>query len=339
MPHTIRHIESLMPYEVVFRAKNALTFPCAEYMNAIIKSILSRVQRDNKVILHHYIFEVNHVHILCTVRDIEAFKKFYCELEKQLTEAIKRLTGLSHLNLWMKRPNVCLLPTLEDVINKISYIYSNPSNDGLVDTISEYRGVSSYEAFKESNNRIDYCFTEENAWIRQFHIPMLPSSRSLTIYEDLRLRREMIRQTEESHTLMVYPNSYISTFIKNVTIKDVREANEKILYLLNKKEELNRKAREEENKKVVGVEKLRKLRLLKPHIPKKNSRRVFVQTVDRNIRFRVIDKVKRLHEKCRELYERHKKTGEKVEDLYPFGTYPPAFKYRGASLEFAWYGT
>ncbi len=324
-----------MPYEVVFRAKNALTFPCAEYMNAIIKSILSRVQRDNKVILHHYIFEVNHVHILCTVRDIESFKKFYSELEKQLTEAIKRLTGLTHLNLWMKRPNVCLLPTLEDVIKKISYIYSNPSNDGLVETISEYRGVSSYEAFKKNNKKIDYCHEEENPWIRQFHIPMLPSSRSVTIYEDLRLRQEMIRRTEESHTLRVYPNSYISTFIRDATTRDVKEANDKILYLLNKKEELNRKEREKENKKVAGIEKLRKLQLLKPHIPKKNSRRIFVQTVDKNIRFRVIDKVKKLHEKCKELYERHKKTGEKVEDLYPFGTYPPAFKYRGASIELA----
>ncbi len=339
MPHTIRHIESLMPYEVVFRAKNALTFPCAEYMNAIIKSILSRVQRNGKVILHHYIFEVNHVHILCTVRDIEAFRKFYSELEKQLTEAIKRLTGLSHLNLWMKRPNVCLLPTLEDVIKKISYIYSNPSNDGLVDTIGEYRGVSSYEAFKESNNRLDYCYKEINPWIRQFHIPRLPPSRSVTIYEDLRLRREMIRQTEESHTLEVYPNSYINTFIKKATMRDVKEANEKILYLLNKKEELNKKKREEENKKVAGVEKLRKLQLLKPHIPKKNSRRVFVQTVDKKLRFRVIAKVKRLHEECKELYEKHKETGERVEHLYPLGTYLPAFKYRGASIEFAFHYT
>ncbi len=339
MPHTIRQIESLMPYEVVFRAKNALTFPCAQYMNSIIKSILSRVQRDNKVILHHYIFEVNHVHILCTVRDIEAFKKFYSELEKQLTEAIKRLTGLTHLNLWMKRPNICLLPTLEDVINKISYIYSNPSNDGLVDTISEYEGVSSYKAFKKNNSKIDYCYEEENPWIRQFHIPRLPSGRSVTIYEDLRLKREMIKQTEESHTLKVYPNSYISRFIKETTMRDVREVNEKILYLLNKKEERNRKKREKENKKVAGAEKLRKLQLLKRHIPKKNSRRVFVQTVDRNIRFKVIAKVKRLHEKCKELYELHKKTGENVEHLYPLGTYLPAFKYRGASLEFAWHST
>ncbi len=339
MPHTIRHIESLMPYEVVFRAKDALTFPCTEYMNAIIKSILSRVQRDNKVILHHYIFEVNHVHILCTVKDIEAFKKFYSELEKQLTEAIKRLTGLTHLNLWMKRPNVCLLPTLEDVIKKISYIYSNPSNDKLVDTISEYNGVNSYEAFKNSNNKIDYCYKEENPWIRQFHIPRLPSRRSVTIYEDLRFKREMIKRTEENHTLRVYPNSYISTFIKKPTTKDVREANEKILYLLKKKEELNRKEREEKNKKVAGTEKLRKLQLLKPHNPKKNSRRVFVQTVNRNIRFKVIAKVKRLHEKCKDLYELHKETGERVEHLYPLGTYLPAFKYRGASIELALYST
>jgi len=102
MPRAPRLIKSNTLYGISFRARRGLPFCCTMYMRAIIEGILARVQRDDKVILHHHVFEGSHVHLIITAKDSDACKMFYGQLEKQITDSIKRLLGLEHLSLWSK---------------------------------------------------------------------------------------------------------------------------------------------------------------------------------------------------------------------------------------------
>jgi REP element-mobilizing transposase RayT len=48
------------------------------------------VQRDEKVELNAYFWMSNHPHIIVRVKDTQAATRFYGEIKKQLTEALKR---------------------------------------------------------------------------------------------------------------------------------------------------------------------------------------------------------------------------------------------------------
>ncbi len=315
-----RYITSKKCYEIVFRAKNSMPFPCTDTINSIIRSVLGRVQRDNKVIIHHFIFEVTHAHILCTALSPHAFKDFYCQLKKQLTDAIKLLTGRNYLNLWEDRANVSIIPTLEDMIKKITYVLSNPSNDGLVNSIKEYPGVSSWEGMMKSSNKIDYKYKKLCPWIRLSTIKKIPKVLSRT--DDILINEILIKKAKISHTLEIEPNSWIKAFIKNPTKEQIEKINFKILNLLKKKEEENKDKRQKENKTVMGIRKLRLIPLLNPHTPKKRERKIFVQSMFKEVRIKIIKEVKKIDKLCKKIYEHFKKTAELTP--WPPGVYPPA---------------
>jgi len=104
MPKSRREFKSGHLYEICFRARSGIPFVVTEYMKLIIESILARVQRDYKVTLCHYIWMGSHPHILSIFRDADQARCFYMEVEKKLTDAIKRLLGVDYLNIWKGCP-------------------------------------------------------------------------------------------------------------------------------------------------------------------------------------------------------------------------------------------
>jgi hypothetical protein len=289
-------------------------------MNAIIQGILARIQRDQKVILHHFIFEGSHAHIVCTAQDALLCQRFYGELQKQLTDAIKRLTGIRYLSLWERRTNVNEIPTLEDAIEKISYVYTNPSNDALCNHIGEYPGVDTWNTFRGAPSTVEACVLSSYAWIQQPHILKLPS-RSLSDKQDKAILGKMLLLTKEHHELRIYPNSWLKCFINNPSYEDVVDANKKILSQVQDTEAANAKARKQQGKGVVGVSALKSQPLLKPHSPKKRGRKIFVQSMSKAIRIALIRERKLIESLCREVYRRW--VSGDFSACWPPGTFPP----------------
>ncbi len=320
MPRLRRYIQSKTLYELTFRAKDSLPFPCTKVMEAIIYSILSRVQRDNKVIIHHFIVEVSHVHFLITANDANQCQQFYGEVKKQLTEAIKRLVGQKSLNLWEVRSNLSQIPTLEDAINKIVYIYSNPSKDDLENSIDEYPGVSSWNSFKNTAYEVNACNESTHEWIRQTMIPCLPS-RSLNPRADKRLLRQILSQTNDKHKLKIYPNSWLNCFLNNASSEEIEHYNTRIIKHLRELENKYKRIRRLNQKGVKGAAALRNLPLLKPHTPKRKERKICVQSQFKEVRIAIIAKVKEIEVQCRKIYKQWA-TGD-FSIKWPPGTFPP----------------
>jgi hypothetical protein len=289
-------------------------------MEAIINSVIARVQREHKVILHHYIFEGSHPHILCTARDALNCQRFFGEIKKQLTDAIKRLTGIRHLNLWEARANVSEIPSLEDAIAKIAYIYANPSNDDLCNHIEDYPGVSTWHAFNSLPHTTSSCIAANYPWIRQPHIPILPS-RSLSPRQDSAFLKKMLLPVEAEHKLSIYPNSWINSFVIKASNDDVQTINSRIVAKIRKIEEANAKRRKKDKKGIVGASALRNQPLLKKHGPKTKARKVFVQSKSRELRLSLIREMKLIDTLCRAAYRRWAKGDFKV--CWPPGTFPP----------------
>ena len=147
MPQAPRQIKSNHLYEICFRARENLPLPVTNYMKLLISCILSRTQRDFKVDICHHLWQGNHPHIVAILKDADQARCFYMELQKKLTDAIKRLLGLEYLHIWAGTPRVIEIPDLESAIKMIAYYYANPAAAHLVESIEQYPGLSSWTDF------------------------------------------------------------------------------------------------------------------------------------------------------------------------------------------------
>lgn len=300
-------------------------------MDMLLRGILARVQRDQKVILCHYVWMANHAHIIIVVQDKKACTAFYSEVQKQITEAIKRLTGLDFLSLW--KPNsasVIPIHDIETACHRIAYLYANPATANLVDTIGDYPGVSSWGEFaaemaegggaskitqdnptleNPANNHkpsaaLNSTHTRNCPWVRLPFIEQLPQP-ALTRSEDLALSKEWETKAKDSHTLILNPNAWMKTF-KIKTQDQVEEINKQIGKYLTGLEESARQKRAKGKKRIMGKKALRAQPLNLTYRPKKPTRRIFVYSVDPKLRVYLIEKYEEFCELCRKCYLRWK---------------------------------
>lgn len=301
------------------KTREGLPFVCTRYMKMLLESVMARVQRDEKVILCHFLWMGNHPHIIVRAKDKRACTQFYGEVQKQLTEAVKRLAGLKHLSLW-KGNATSVIPyyDVETVCYRIAYLYANPARANLVDTISEYPGFSSYRAFKRGAPSLDTSSQKECPWVRAPLIEVL-SRKSVSAREDSRICTGWKKEAQESHTLVVYPNAWMKGF--GIEGEDeIKETNERIRhYLLD----LEQEARKKRKKKPMGAKRLSEEPLDLTYRSKKESRRIFVYSLDRSLRTYLIAAYHQFCDRCRECYERWK-LGDLSVDWPPGSFCPPA---------------
>ncbi len=318
-----RQIYSHHVYEICMRTRKGLPFVCTRYMKLLIEGIIARVQRDQKVILCHYLWMGNHPHIIVIARDKKAATQFYGEIQKQLTEAIKRLLGLKHLNLW-KNNATSVIPyfDVDTVCYRIAYLYANPARANLVDTISEYPGCSSYNEFTREKSSLDVEHKRECPWVRAPMVEELPASRGVTRVEDGEISRRLEKLAKnESHELIVSPNLWMKCFgIESP--EDVEETNKRVVKFLTGLEQVAREERVKKKKKVMG----RKQLVLEPvnmtYESDKPQRRIFVYSLDKKLREYLIKQYEKFCELCRECYERWKVGDYSV--VWPEGAlFPP----------------
>ena len=286
-------------YEFCFRAKEGLPLPTWELINLLINSALARTQRDDKITICHHLWMGNHVHIIAIVHDAQEAVDFMQELQKKLTESIKRLLGKEHLNIWEGSAMMAIITDPEKVIDRLAYLYANPASADLVDTIEDYPGVSSWQEYKSSPHQIDAKCSKKIPWVRQPLVPKL-SSRRLTRIEDRAITASVSKaSSKKTHNLTVYPNAWMKAF--GITeSKDVEVWNKRAVELIRQKEDAARESRGK--KKVLGVERLRREAIFKEHIPKEKREKIFVLSSDVKLRIKYINYIKTKADEACALY-------------------------------------
>ena len=316
-----RHILSGGIYEVCMRTAKGLPFVATSYMKQIIKGIIARVQRDHKVSLIDLTFMGNHPHIMIEAGDRDQCKRFYGEIQKQLTDAVKRLTGKKHLKLWRSNcTSVVQYGDLEAVQRRIAYLFANPARANLVDTIERYPGVTSFHAFMSAPPTLDAKVTESCPWIQAPRIRRLPSL-SVTEQQDRALTEWMRSKATEHHDLTYHPNAWMRRFGVTTT-EEIQEVNAGTLRRLREFEEEARRNRILKGWKVMGAGRLRRQALDIATYEPPPSKRIFIYAVDPQIRIRMIREYQLFCERCQECYEAWKRGDFLVQ--WPPGAYQPA---------------
>ena len=242
-----------MPQEICFRVKKGLPFPCWSLIKVLLKSAMARAARNNRVTICHFLWMGNHLHMMVIVHDPNDCKLFYGELQKKLTDYVKRLLGLDHLDLWEGRPQVATILDRAKAMERIAYYYLNPARAGLVETISEYPGLSSWEIFKGCES-LKSQVSEQIPFIRCPSISPLRSE-AISPSLDTRLAETLKEESKEIEELVVRPNAWAACY--GLSDKELAVSNEAIVSVISKGELELSTARKRERKTVLGASRLR----------------------------------------------------------------------------------
>lgn len=320
MARTRRKIVSGKVYEIIPRISNKLPLIPYQIINLIIKSALARTQRDDKLSLCHYLWMSNHGHLIVVAQDPQQCINFYQELQKKITESLKRLTGLEQLNLWDGSPVVAEILDIEKAIDKIAYIYANPCSANLVDTVTQYPGVSSYYVFDSIENTTECAVTNEVPWIRLNTIERL-STLKPSRKQDKACTNKLIEKSTVKHDLTLEPNTWMRSFGIE-TAEEVANVNKRIIERIKEKEQAARDKRVLEKKSVLGVNRLLQQAILTPCISKKKERRVFFYSSIKELRISFLAEFREFVSRCNECYQLLKKGV--LADWPPGAFRPPA---------------
>jgi hypothetical protein len=321
MPRSNRVFTEHHVFEIIPRAREHLPMPPNRTSNEIKLGILGRSQRDNKVDLCHFVDMNSHSHNLAVSHTAQELTKFYMEVQKKTTDAVKALVGLPYLSLWEDRPTVARVVDLEAVINRIVYIYCNPSNASLCDSIEEYAGINSWSAFLSCEPSIDAEVTIDARWYPVSEIPRLPA-RSLSPSQDAALHRELLQsERAHSHPIVLKPFKWLEEFgiTEPLKIENIRK---RIIARVREVERANSAARAPANTRCVPASVQMREPYMKSHNPKKKERKIFLICSDKERRIELLQDYRSIFSRCRECY-RKVKEGLRVD--WPPGTFIPWF--------------
>lgn len=317
MPRARVYIESGGVYELSFRAKRGIPFVPNELMNFIIRCVLARVQRDFKIVICHHIWNGSHCHIIVVAKDARQLVNFLAETQKKLTEIVKRLLGVPKLNLWEGNGGSKIrVFDIEAIKQRIAYLYANPAQDNLVDSIEQFPGVSSWVEFVELKRDIEGKSTNTFPWIRLPSVSRL-RTRSLTQHACRKLIEELSEANEELFAFTCYPNAWMKSFGIRTT-QQVERINDEIIKLVRDRE--SNASLERGSRKVLGVKKLVMQALMQFHIPRKHGRKIIVIASSAKDRAAYLRIVRSFCGRCKDCY-RHWLEGD-LKIAWP----PEAFK-------------
>jgi hypothetical protein len=263
---------------------------------------------------------VSHAHQLVIPVEPSQQVNFYMEYQKKVTDTVKKLTKREQLNLWEERPSVVEVAQLEDAIKRHIYIFCNPAKAGLVESIDEYPGLSSWNAFKTCEPSVDAEVRIQAYWTPVSVLGPLPEGDRLSPIGDKVMAQEL-RELEGTmeYDLVLKPFAWLGLYgvIDPTMIEKIRQ---RIIKEVYENEAEFRKKRVEEQRPVLGATRLRQQKYFKSHTPKKRERRIFVICGCNERRPKIIASRKetsRKHKQCTEL----RKQGLPHE--WPPGTFIP----------------
>lgn len=298
-----------------------MPLPPTEVANQLLTGILARIQRDEKVTLCNFVQMANHAHQHCIPDQPQQHVKFYMEYQKKTCDTVRKLTKRRRLNLWEGRPSVIKVAELDDAINRLVYMFLNPVDAGLVETIDQYPGLSTWKAFTTCEPSVDAEVSIKAYWTRVSGVEPLPAGDRLSLANDAAMAQRLreSKKTEECE-LVVKPLAWLRIYGITDPHK-IEEIRQRIISEVRDGEARIAKKRLEAGIGVLGPERLRAQQYFRPHTPKKKERNIFVICGNDSLRATIIQTVKDIENQCRECY-RIIKAGGTV-DEWPPGTFVP----------------
>jgi REP element-mobilizing transposase RayT len=281
----------------------------------ILLTSMARAQTLHPIKIAHYLIESTHMHMIAYVDNPDDVKGF---MERFKTETATRLNivlGRKKRTIWCEGYDSTMLATVDKVIEKIAYIYSNPAKDNLEDCIENFPGLNSWNMFL-ANESTKLC-----PYIRRSEFRAL-SKEEMNIKGFKKEAYRLVSVAKEFQNLKLYFNDWMRGHNIN-SEKAKNEINLKIVEEVRKLEQKYREERKVKKKKVFGKEALNSQLIETKYLPNRSGKRTWCLCDDIPLRKQIISHIKSLVEKAKEVYEKWKCGDYSVS--FPLGLYPPSF--------------
>ena len=139
---------------ITFRTEEGLPFVPLRFMNMLMCSAMARAQRLYPVKIICFVVQANHVHMLIRVTDPELISNFIRYFKAESAHYLNRLLNRRQRTVWAERFDSPAVLDLDKALELFAYCTLNPVKDGLVHSMSEYPGVSSYSYLMNQQNYI-----------------------------------------------------------------------------------------------------------------------------------------------------------------------------------------
>lgn len=300
---------------VTASVEEGILFPCNPLMNLIVRSALGAAQLLYPVKIVAFICEGSHIHLMLVVRDPDDVYHFMGHFKGETGHAVNRLLGRRKRTVWCEGYHSAPVLNVANVLQKLTYLYTNPVKDNLVESIDQYPGVSTWQIFQGEQSHIQV------ERVRRWMIEALPKDElSFGGFEEV--ANELREKSSERVTFRVFPDAWMDVF--GIKKKKEREAlNGELLAAIRRKEEEQAEQNLECGRSPMGAERLRSQGIDLTYIPDRKGYQAWCFcTGDSELRVRFIRAMKELKAKARDVFERWKQGDYSVP--YPLGLYPPS---------------
>lgn len=296
---------------ITFRTEEGLPFVALKFMNILLLSALARAKRLYPVQLIAITAEANHVHMLIRVLDPVAASMFIGYFKTETSNYLNRLLNRRQRTVWLKRFDSPIVVDIQKALEIFGYTTLNPVKDGLVHSMAEYPGVSSYRFLLNGENKVTVKSIPRDAII-SLADPTNPITEDSAISDYLSSDEFCdITLTFEPEALrLAYPET------KHSAPEDFRA---QLLATLASAERNFQDARG--GMQPLGVAALITASILAPHTPPITGKKMICLSTFKELRQSVISAFRRVCDRCREVYASWKKGDLSIP--YPPGMFAP----------------
>ena len=289
--------------------------PANPLVKFLISSAMLRAMKLHPITISHFIVNGTHIHMIVRVYDPEDIPGFMERFKTESAHYINRLLGRKKRKVWCERYDSPRLLEVEDVINKIAYLYTNPVKDGLVSSINNYPGLSSWNVYQGS------LASMKSRLIGRELIFQVNQDLNYISYKKALKRLLDSKNSGKLKALNIAPNDWMKAF--NITEEEeVREINNRINDFIKTTELEIQIKRTEDNKPFLGKEILKNQGIDLTYKSKRSGRRMWCISANKDLRKNYINYLKALANRAREVYEYWQKGA--ITQKMPIGTFSPA---------------
>jgi hypothetical protein len=212
------------------------------------------------------------------------------------------------------------LAEVEDAITRVVYIFLNPAKAGLVNSIDEHPGLTTWKAFTTCEASVEAEVRLKAYWTPVSRLEGLPSGNRLSFAQD-RAMAARLRESKHAvqYDLVVKPLAWLKAYGVTDPVR-VEAIRKRIINEVYAAEAKLAQERREEGRGVIGAERLRQQQYMTPHTPKRKERNIFLICSNHSLRPALIKMFQDIFDACRKCYQALKSG---LPHEWPPGTFVP----------------
>lgn len=280
-------------------------------MELILWSALAVAQNLYPVRVIAFVVMGNHIHIIALVEDPTMVESFMERFKCETAHAINRLLGRRQVTVWCEGYDSPTILTLDDLVEKLAYLYANPVRAHRSGSISTYQGVSSWGMFTSGE-----LSREVKRIRRTFLGPVATGRVSASVRRQEASAVEI--QATETLTFTLSPDAWTTAFPNQTTPEQVTAR------LLERVKEIEHKMAAIRARLQISLPsdlEVASQPIDTPYTPTTFGRRMWCICRDIPLRIAFISFIKKLRAKAKKVRLRWLQ-GEKREP-FPTGLFPP----------------